>query len=322
MSQNFARWLNTLRLIPARGLTSAAEVHQRLRAEGFDVSRRTVERDLEPLALQFDLYRDMRSKPNGWRWADGARAPVMPQLGLPEALGLLQMWSECREVIPEAARVALQPLLAAAEKRIENAGPVRATRWLDKLVVQPGLTPLKPATVPTATQEGINEALFLEVQIDCEYRRAYGTTYRAERLHPLGQIRTGLVSYLVACFDGHSDPRLLALHRIRGVRLSDEPVRLPPAFDLRAFVADAPAPMGAGLRVALCLRMDAPVAVHLNDTALSDDQRIEPDPSHAGKVLVYATVNDSPALTWWLRGFGEAAERVDVPEAREGGEIS
>lgn len=76
------------------------------------------------------------------------------------------------------------------------------------------------------------------------------------------------------------------------------------------------------VRVALCLRMDAPAAAHLNDTALSDDQRIEPDPSHAGKVLVCATVNDSPALAWWLRGFGESAERVDVPEAREGGEIS
>ena len=310
MSQNFTRWLAMLKLIPARGLTTAAEVHQRLTAQGFAVSRRTVERDLEVFSQQFNLQCDARGKPKGWRWADGARPPVMPQMGLPEALALQLMWREFKDVVPEAARVALRPLLEAADARTQNVGTAVGRRWVEKVAVQPGSTPLLSANVPPATQEAINEALFLDVQIDCEYRRAYGSTYRRERLHPLGQVRTGLVSYLVACFDGYDDPRLLALHRLRAVRLRGEAVRAPAGFDLHAFVAQAPAPMGAGPRIQLRLRMDADAAAHLNDTKLSRDQCIEPDPDHPGKVLVHATVNDSPALTWWIRGFGDAAERL------------
>ncbi|MEN4828790.1 WYL domain-containing protein [Pseudomonas sp. P39-UII1] len=63
-----------LRQLPSRspGITSA-ELVWRLRDVGFNVSKRTVERDLNELSLIFPLERNDKSIPFGWHWsANGA----------------------------------------------------------------------------------------------------------------------------------------------------------------------------------------------------------------------------------------------------------
>ena len=59
-----------LRQLPSRspGITSA-ELVWRLRDVGFNVSKRTVERDLNELSLIFPLERNDKSIPFGWHWS-------------------------------------------------------------------------------------------------------------------------------------------------------------------------------------------------------------------------------------------------------------
>ena len=59
-----------LRQLPNRspGITSA-ELVWRLRDVGFNVSKRTVERDLNELSLIFPLERNDKSIPFGWHWS-------------------------------------------------------------------------------------------------------------------------------------------------------------------------------------------------------------------------------------------------------------
>ena len=59
-----------LRQLPSRspGITSA-ELVWRLRDVGFNVSKRTVERDLNELSLIFPLLRNDKSIPFGWHWS-------------------------------------------------------------------------------------------------------------------------------------------------------------------------------------------------------------------------------------------------------------
>jgi len=59
-----------LRQLPSRspGITSA-ELVGSLRDVGFDVSKRTVERDLNDLSLIFPIERNDKSIPFGWHWA-------------------------------------------------------------------------------------------------------------------------------------------------------------------------------------------------------------------------------------------------------------
>ncbi|MFJ4157831.1 WYL domain-containing protein [Pseudomonas sp. NPDC089752] len=59
-----------LRQLPSRSPgTTSAELVWRLRDVGFNVSKRTVERDLNELSLIFPLERNDKSIPFGWHWS-------------------------------------------------------------------------------------------------------------------------------------------------------------------------------------------------------------------------------------------------------------
>ena len=58
-----------LQLIPRHSYRSTAELHERLTEQGFEVNKRTVERDLAELELLFPLDSRKDSKPYGWRWS-------------------------------------------------------------------------------------------------------------------------------------------------------------------------------------------------------------------------------------------------------------
>lgn len=278
---------------------------------GYEVSRRTVERDLAALACEYAIECDDRDKPFGWSWRDDAAIPLTPDMDLPQALALLMMERESGNLMPHAAREALAPWLAQARQRVQQSGQAKATRWLRKVALHSLGPPLLAPKVASVVLERVTEALFTEVQIEAEYRGAQSTTYRAARLHPLGLIRTGLVTYLVVRFDGYDDARLLALHRMRRVHLLEQAALPPAGFDLNEFIHDGGLNFGDGPATRVRLRMTGEAAMHLYDTPLSLDQTIDPCDEQDGCVIVTATVRDSPRLTWWIRGFGEQAQRLE-----------
>ncbi len=302
--------LDTLRLIPRARYASTEDIHRQLEALGYDVSRRTVERDLLALTSHYGIQCDDRSRPYGWRWAAGSHPPLTPNLDLQQSLGLLLMERELGTSLPRTVRDALAPWFAASRKRLAAQGGSKAARWSKKLAFKPLGPPLLPPAESPGVLDTVNEALFTERPLLIEYRRAYRDDYRAERLHPLGLVRTGLVTYLVACFDGYTDPRTLALHRMRRVKIDkDGELQGPPKFDLTAFLNAGALDFGNRGPVRLRLRMQRDAAAHLHDTPLSRDQRVTTagDGEH---VIVEATVNDSDRLEWWIRGFGDLVERL------------
>lgn len=74
-SQNdtLLRLLTMLRYIPVHPQqVTAKELTERLEADRFEVSKRTVERDLHSLSVIFSLYSNERSRPFGWSWSKQA----------------------------------------------------------------------------------------------------------------------------------------------------------------------------------------------------------------------------------------------------------
>ena len=79
---------------------------------------------------------------------------------------------------------------------------------------------------------------------------------------------------------------------------------LAPQFDVDAFLSQGFADFGQGRQVQLRLRVSATVATHLAECRLSEDQRITRLNTPPGWCRISATVNDTPQLRWWIRGFG------------------
>lgn len=315
MDRNFPRLLDTLRLVPRNRHASTEDIHRHLEVLGYDISRRTVERDLLALSAAYDIECDDRSRPYGWRWRPGSHLPLTPSLDLQQALGLSLMERELGASLPRVVRDALAPWFQESRKRLATHGGSKAARWVRKLAFRPLGPPLLPAEEPPGVLDAVNEALFTERPLEAEYRSAQAEDYREVRLHPLGLIRTGLVTYLVVCFDGYSDPRTVALHRLRRVRIaSDGDLKAPPGFSLEQFLDGGVLDFGSTGPVRLRLRMHHAAASHLYDTPLSRDQVITSQ--EGGEcVIVEATVNDSDRLEWWIRGFGDLAERL--PDAQK-----
>jgi predicted DNA-binding transcriptional regulator YafY len=95
-----------LRMIPRFPRRIAVSViHVRLLEEGAQVSRRTIERDLQGLLLIFPLTVDERSKPFGLSWIKDAPAFDLPGLSPSEGLTLLMARDHLRAVLPWRSQV-------------------------------------------------------------------------------------------------------------------------------------------------------------------------------------------------------------------------
>jgi predicted DNA-binding transcriptional regulator YafY len=313
MDRNFKRLLDTLKLVPRSRWANTAEIHDQLLALGHEVTRRTVQRDLEALATSYDIECDRRDKAFAWRWAAGAQMPVIPSLDLSKALAFQFMDKELGELMPSSVKEALAPWLKEAQRVVQAGGNVGATRWLRKVAFEPLGPPLQPARVAPGTLSLVIEALYLERQVTAEYKGRYETGFKTVRVHPLGLLKTGLVTYLVVRFDGYQDVRQLAAHRLRRVRILDAAAVGPKGFELQTYLKSEGLTGGGGQLCTVHLEMIDQAAAHLQDTPLASDQVIQSCEHKPGWVSVRATVMDSPRLAWWISGFD--GQVVRMPEA-------
>ena len=304
MDRNFFRLLDTLQLVPVGRKASTEQIHQNLAAMGHAVSLRTVQRDLEALASHYPLRCYAASKPYGWDWWPGHARPVIAPLDLSQALAFNLLEREYLDLMPQAASQVLAPWLAAAREQLRARGHTRAARWASKVALRQLGPPLLRAKVSPTVLEAVSGALFLEQKITAQYRSAPAMDYRTVQLNPLGLVHTSLVTYLAATFEGYADVRLVALHRLRKVRLLDALVDTPPSFDLATYLDAGALNFRNEGMIVLKLRMQATAAAHLHETPLSVDQVITPS-RQKGHVTVTATVQKSLRLLWWLRGFGQ-----------------
>lgn len=314
MTDVLNRHWETLRLIPrAPRKTTVDEVWRQLAASGWEVSKRTVERDLEKLSKSFPLVADDRDKPYGWQWLRDSRVFDVPAMDLPTALTFHFVEQFVQPLLPESVRAHLQPHLAMAVRVLDAAQSNKLRDWTEKVTVIPkGQELLAPAVAPGVT-ELVYEALLQERRLRIQYRpqRMKGEA-REYTVSPLGLVLRDQVYYIVATLFEYQDIMQLALHRIDEAALLSDSVKRPKGFSLKRYVQNGEFDYPVGKPVRLSAAFDADAAFHLHETPLSDDQRIVK--LDDGRERVTATVKDTQQLRWWLLSFG-AKVMVEKPTA-------
>lgn len=293
-----ARQWEMLKLLPARGTgSSAGQLTQALIDLGYAVDKRTVERDLRKLTTLFPIVVDERSKPYGWRWADHARVD-MPGVDVGEALSLALIEQYLKPALPaNMVRVLTNRFRQAADKLAALGPSNRSSRWLRKIkVVAPALH-LLPPTIPDGVLEAVQEALLEDEQIEVAYRSADDEMHKTLPLHPLGIVLRGQTTYLVATAFDYSDPRLLALHRMKSVERLGIPARRPRGFDLDAYVDSGAMEFGDGTPIQLVAMVSCSLARHLAETPLARDMTLL---AVGDEFKVTATVRHTWQLHWWI----------------------
>lgn len=261
------------------------------------------------LSEHFDIERDDRSKPYGYRWLDQAKGLAVPNLTPQESLLLELAEQHMKNLLPPRLMKSMEGFFAQARRNLGPNGNARLEReWPGKVRVVATSQPLLPPKIAPEVFEVVSDALYCNHWLNLDYRNAGGRRAKVEVM-PLGLAQQGQRLYLVCRYRGFDNERSLALHRILSAEMSTLGFERPKDFDLKKYDDDGRFGFGEGERVHLTFRIERDAGLHLQETPLSTDQQVvELDD---GRLQVSATVVDSAMLDWWLRGFGNAVTDVE-----------
>ena len=218
-----SRLLTILMLLQPRGRMSASQL-----AQEFEVSVRTIHRDIDQLsAAGVPVYAD-RGRSGGFQLMDGYRtkltgmtepeAEAVFLTGLPgpaAQLGLADTLAAARLKLTAALPASMQP----SAERIASRFHLDPTTWFR------GADPL-PALQPVA------RAVWSGHHVKLNYRASKDSEPYARKLGPLGLVLKGGTWYLVA-MSGKAI-RTYRVGLISDAVITDEPFKRPKGFDLAA----------------------------------------------------------------------------------------
>lgn len=302
--------LELLRRIPRNRKITASELHIQLQGQGIERDLRTIQRQLGLLLEHFDIERDDRSKPHGYRWKDHAPVLAIASLTPQESLLLNLAQVHMRHLLPPRLVQTMNGFFEQArrnlssDKEATNSNTLER-QWPTKVRVVATSQPLLPPELKPGVFDTVSNALYANRWLVIDYINAAGERKQNEVM-PLGLAQQGYRLYLVCRYKGYDNERSLALHRIQSAEATHTFTR-PKDFDLKKYDDDRRFGYGDGKKIKLSFRIEKEAGLHLLESPLSLDQQVR---ELEADYEITATVVESDMLEWWLRGFGDAVQNV------------
>lgn len=304
--------LEILKRIPRHNKITATELHQQLQGAGIDRDLRTIQRQLESLSESFDIERDDRSKPYGYRWKLLSKGLSVPGLSEQESLILTLAERYLQNLLPAALMKSMEGFFSQARMNLgPHAKENAESEWLGKVRVVDTTQPLLPPDIKPDVFDAVSSALYKNLLLRVDYVNAAGAR-TTRNVMPLGLAQQGPRLYLVCRYEGFDNERSLAIHRIKSAKVSGITFTRPPEFSLKQYDADGRFGFGEGKSIRLTFNIKKDAGLHLLETPLSKDQVIV---EHEDHYHISATVIDTARLDWWLNGFATnvwASEKIAI----------
>ncbi len=295
-------------------------MHTKLCALGFEVSLRTVQRNLEHLVLTDPgVERTKAGKECRYQYRADAPVRVIPSLDDHTALAFELADAFLRELMPPETIIALKPFVREAGKRLANRKQIAAAKWKDKIHVFPlGLRRKAPRIRPK-----VRDVVYQALLDDRVLRIAHATRGKKDPkefvISPLGLVVRDYLIYLYGLPKEQNDKEkkqvlAFALHRtLEADILEDEPYVRPAGFLLEDYEKLCSMPVEGSPILQLKLRISESSAFSIRECPLVGRQELKTDPDDAtGKgLIVEVDVPNTVELRQWIRSLGPS---VDVLE--------
>lgn len=314
--ETLSRQWELLKIIPLRGQgKTAAELTQALTDQGFQISKRTVERDLNDLSLVFPLLTDDSCSPQRWSWMD-EKDLQLPGISVVEAVMLQLVEGTLQQILPVDMLQGLSGRFQQARRKLQALEQSNQNaRLLDKIaVVSPGLPMLPPKTSPIL-YEAVQRALTEQQQLQARYTSVYHQQQKDYTLNPLGLVQRGHITYLVATVAPYSDVRLFALHRFEILALHDSPLKVPADFTLSDYLKTGALQFANDKSIQLTARVRPELARLLAEAPLSEDMLFQPSDNDWQQLT--ASVHHGWQLEWWILSHSSQIEVLAPLELRQ-----
>lgn len=315
------RYLTTLSLIPAQpGKIATTTLREKLAERGFDISLRSLQRDLkDKLSAHFPLVCDDSQTPYRWSFLKGSFYDL-PALDTSTALAYYLAEEQLRSLLPASVAEQLSPQFNAARQFLSNLQSNGLAHWAKKVKALPNSKALIPAPVNEDVWRNVSEALLSNKQLKVVYLSRETGKKSHFQLHPAGLVSRYSVSYLIARVEGYEDLRHYALHRIKAAQvLEEEPAKIAKSFSLEQHIADGRFANTSVVQKTTLIADIAPTMVWLlTETPLSKKQRIEALPTDSqapeGWQRLTAEITQDKETLWWIYAMNSQI-RLHAPEA-------
>jgi predicted DNA-binding transcriptional regulator YafY len=317
--------LETIRRLSGRSerWITVSEIVKDLKEQGYAVEVHSIRRDLKSL---LETHQQLECNDNsnhigesrnglahGYRWI-GKDNQTSGGITLPEALSLVMVERYLSQSLPILLTRSLHDIFNKAHQTLELHKKSQITQWPEKFCVIQPAQPLIPPELSHEILVVVHEALLSEKQLRVTYRATIRPDAKEKeyRLHPLGLIQRGPVTYLAAMTNDYEDVYLYALHRVRTAQLLEQDCRHKPAFNLADF-AEKQGHFGSTAAIHFKARICDHLALMLEETRLSENQIISPL-NDSGFRKITADVSNTWQLRWWILG---ECDRIEVLEPEE-----
>lgn len=311
------RHLAILQMLPrAPHRLSTTTIQLRLEEQGYSMTPRSLQRDLEKLAEQFPLVCNKDEKPYKWSYTRHYSSDL-PAMDTVTALTLVMAEEAVRGLLPKVAMDKIGYRFESARKHLESMQANGFTKWSQRVRAIPNGKSLIAAEIDPEVWERLTDALLNSYALDVEYLSRYKGELKSLTLHPLGLVTRGSSSYLLATANEHDDIRQFALHRFRHAQPSAQLYRARPEFNVQTYIDQGA--FGFPLQekpVRLQARITSTVAWLLAETPLCVDQSLS-EPDTEGWVLLEGSVPNDQQTLWWIMGFGASIDVLQPVSWRE-----
>ncbi len=278
-----------LRLPVYPNSVSTGELRQHLIDAGYEVTLRTVQRDIQALITILPI---IDGPEGGWAYSQNSKAHI-PFMCPLTALAFVMAAQHLDSLMPPHLLDRVSAYVNKAKDTLANSPKYKA--WPNKVKIYPQSTVLQQAHADDTIAQIIYQALFEGRVFTASYNQS-----DIRIVHPLGLVYRGDQIFLIVHFDDVNDIRITSVQRYDEAMLSDNSVKVPTGFSLQQYIDEGH----------LGWFVDGPKTINfkgefkhwwglkLSESPLSDDQVIKD--INEQKVMVSATVDDTYELRRWL----------------------
>jgi predicted DNA-binding transcriptional regulator YafY len=306
------RTLAMLQIIPKEPRYKATStIHAALEEKGFNISLRTVQRDLNSMTAHLPLLCIEGDGERRWSLSAGFNGTKLG-LDTPTALTLVLAHEYLSGLLPQIAVDQISSQFKAAQQYLNALPSNHYSGWANRVKAIPNGKALIPAQIKRGIWEAVSEAVLEECAIEVTYLSRKHNESKEYTLHPQAIVVRHSVSYLLATVKDYDDILQFALHRIQEVERSDKGFRPLKGFDLTEYIDQGGFSYRQSSRpVLLKARVKNEIAWLLSETPLSEDQELKL--AEDGWYQLTTTVPDDQQTLWWIQGYGSA---IDVHEPK------
>ena len=165
---------------------SLSNFKEHLESLGYEVTDRTIQRDLLKLEKYFPLLCDDRNPPYGWSWQEDAKEINLSAMDKVEALSLSLAEKYLEPLMPIENYERIRNLFDRANNTLESSEQSQLKKWRDRVRVLPQSQRLEPPLINQEVQSNIYDALLNGEQLDVQYLKANSRLQEKRTVNPLG----------------------------------------------------------------------------------------------------------------------------------------